>query len=198
MLEAEKKKVSGVYEKLPIHNKRRSQRFQINTWSRAFTKTKLVDSLCGWVSTVGLLVGMKFRFQISSPRWIQGFSSSAHKGYCRTYPKNVFLPIVFAVLPQQDKIRQHLGWNWTNYYWLGNCLLPIISFRIFLRTLAASTQSCIFFQKERGASEIVVTNLFIHCLVSKRVNFLPFIYLLSWKLVPFCQWSANQTHNLFN
>ena len=130
--------------------KRRSQRFQINKWSRAFSKTKLVNNLCGWVSTVGLFVGMKFRFQISSPRWIQGFSSSAHKGYCRTYPKNVFLPIVFAVLPQKDKIRQHLGWNWNNYYWLGNCLLPIISFRIFLRTLAASTQSCIFFRKKEA------------------------------------------------
>lgn len=145
-----KKKSSSVYEKLSIHNKRRSQRFQINEWSRVFSKTKLVNNLCGWVSTVGLLVGMKFRFQISSPWWIQGFSSSAHKGYCRTYPKNVFLPIVFAVLQQQDKIRQHLGWNWNNYYWLGNCLLPKISFRIFLRTLAASTQSCIFFRKKEA------------------------------------------------
>ena len=140
-----RKKSSSVYEKLPIYNKRRSQRFQINKWSRAFSKTKLVNNLCGWVSTVG----MKFRFQISSPWWIQSFSSSAHKGYCRTYPKNVFLPIVFAVLPQQDKIRQHLGWNWNNYYWLGNCLLPIISFRIFFRTLAASTQSCIFFSERK-------------------------------------------------
>ena len=145
-----KKKSSSVYEKLPIHNKRRSQRFQINEWSRAFSKTKLVNNLCGWVSAVGLLVGMKFHFQISSPRWIQGFSSSAHKGYCRTYPKNVFLPIVFAVLQQQDKIRQHLGWNWNNYYWLGNCLLPIISFRIFSRALVASTQSCIFFRKKEA------------------------------------------------